>query len=515
MRRDPRIGKELLGKHVDCSPNTAARLLARYRGETRGHSSDQAYRLLLRIAKRKKNWSDHALTQTLAKEGHIDFDQARCWVARYRGATLPRPTTPAGWTAPHREKPDRDRSVDLYGKAKAVLKNSNMGSHKLARELGCTKTTARCLRQRYMGETEGHAKHPDYDRVVAQKKAHPSWGPEQIARQLGFSAPRAKLWLARYKGALARGEQDEPAKAATPASTAPQCDPGLNFWDSMDRGTRTLGVRGREITTVEDLLRKEGVDLDVWHIESSHLERKHHPEGEITFVKVVLRKALLEERLRAISESLAKGAQAAAVAMPITPHRPSGSGILFELSLPDLHLGKYSARDETGEAYNVEIAKRLTQDAIEDLLEQAANHHPEQILIAIGNDFYNVDSEQKATANGTPQDEELRWHQTFAAGKELTAYQIQRSLRLAPVHVVIVPGNHDKHRVWHLGEVLKSHFRTTPEVTFDNRAAPRKYYVWGQILLGFTHGDLEKHERLPMLMANEQPKAWASSTYRE
>ncbi len=538
-RQEGQIGKERLGKLLRCWPNTAARLLARYHGETRGHSNELTYRRLLQIAKQRKYWTDHALAKALGKEAKIDHDQARRWVAWYRGATLPPPKRPSNWKMPSVEKPNGEG--DLYGQAKRLLHENGkailggrstkeLGSQALAVSLGCTKTTARCLRQRYWGETQGHAKDPLYLRVIETRREHPHWGYETIAQELELNPATVKLWLARYKGALTREWNAMPQRGGAPKQVAASSQAASilpsggtqangangepNSWDRIEGGKRVIGARGREITTVEALLRREKVDATAWHLESSNIERRDHPDGEITTVKVILRKSIIEERIQSISQSVANGIQAAAAAKPITAHRPSGSGLLFELSLPDLHIGKYAAKDETGEQYNVEIATKLARDATDALLTRAAADKPERILLVIGNDFYNVDSEARTTFNGTPQDEELRLHETFVAGKGVSAYQIRRCLEVAKTDVVFISGNHDKTRLWQLSQVMEAQFGNTPGLTFDSGPALRKYYVWGKVLLSFTHGNI-KHERLPMLMANDQPQAWANSVFRE
>jgi len=43
----------------------------------------------------------------------------------------------------------------------------------------------------------------------------------------------------------------------------------------------------------------------------------------------------------------------------------------------------------------------------------------------------------------------------------------------------------------------------------------RKYYKFGKNLIGYTHGSDEKLDRLPLLMASEQPELWAQTKFRE
>ena len=76
-------------------------------------------------------------------------------------------------------------------------------------------------------------------------------------------------------------------------------------------------------------------------------------------------------------------------------------------------------------------------------------------------------------------------------------------------------GNHDTARVFYLGEVLNAWFSRTPDVTVDNAPTQRKYLHYGQSLIGFTQGSNERHPNLPLLMASDQPQAWAGLQHRE
>ncbi len=237
--------------------------------------------------------------------------------------------------------------------------------------------------------------------------------------------------------------------------------------------------------------------------------------GSCYQVKVCLERQLSEGRLKELATCLGEEIKKFAPTMPPVPYAPTGTGLLFVLSLPDLHIGKYANPEETGAAYNLEIAKKLANAAIEDLLKKAAIYRPEMILCVVGNDLDNVNGSQKTTVNGTPQDEIGRWQETFAAASALVIRQIERCRQLAPVHVLITPGNHDLERAWYVGVVLQNRFLGAPGITVDNSPAPRKYYKWGRVLLGYAHGHEEKHSQLPLIMANEQPQAWGGCTWKE
>jgi hypothetical protein len=85
----------------------------------------------------------------------------------------------------------------------------------------------------------------------------------------------------------------------------------------------------------------------------------------------------------------------------------------------------------------------------------------------------------------------------------------------APVDIVIVPGNHDRQTMYYLGEALEDWYWQDERVSVDNGPALRKYYQHGQNLIGLTHGDGLRPDKLPLLMATEAQQAWAATRWRE
>jgi len=138
-----------------------------------------------------------------------------------------------------------------------------------------------------------------------------------------------------------------------------------------------------------------------------------------------------------------------------------------------------------------------------------------KILIPLGNDFYNVDNKFNTTTAGTPQQEDTRWQKTFKAARELAVEVIDGLSSIAPVDVLIIVGNHDEERTFFLGDSLESFYHRNQNVNINNSPMKRKYYSFGKVLIGFTHGYWEKPEKLPFLMPTEQPERWAETIHRE
>ena len=195
-----------------------------------------------------------------------------------------------------------------------------------------------------------------------------------------------------------------------------------------------------------------------------------------------------------------------------------GENNLFEVALFDIHFGKLAWNGETGENYDTKIAKKRFLYAIKKLIQRAQGYEYNRILFPIGNDFFNSDNRENTTSHGTPQDEDLRWQKTFEAGCELIVDGINVLKQLGvPIDVVVVPGNHDFERSFFLGSFISAWFRNDSQININNAAKPRKYYRWGKVLLGFTHGRHEKENSLPMLMAKDKDskKHWSETDFHE
>lgn len=189
---------------------------------------------------------------------------------------------------------------------------------------------------------------------------------------------------------------------------------------------------------------------------------------------------------------------------------------LLEIGLFDFHLGNLVWHEENAEDWDTHIAEEVFVDAVEELLEEAAlRYRPDRILFPIGNDFFHVDNRNNTTTSGTQLDMDTRWSHMVQLGVKMHRWALERMRQLAPVDVIVIPGNHDGHSSQTLGFVLDAWFGHCNDIMVDIGPRKRKYYTFGQTLFGFTHGNYEPKEKLPRLMAGEAKVAWGKTTYRE
>ena len=203
---------------------------------------------------------------------------------------------------------------------------------------------------------------------------------------------------------------------------------------------------------------------------------------------------------------------------PQTPpprKRNPRNGRSLEISIPDIHIGKRVWSEATaGAPFGVEQARALYMDAIEYLTAGLPTDY-EVVLLPLGNDFFNVDGLSRATTKGTPQPENEHPLMAFDIGLMTAVDAILYLLQFGPVHVPMVPGNHDRQLTYLLGWALQAWFRDWDDVTIDNAPTLHKSYGRGKWGIVWHHGDKLKPEQLAMLFADAYPDLWAGTTYRE
>ena len=190
-------------------------------------------------------------------------------------------------------------------------------------------------------------------------------------------------------------------------------------------------------------------------------------------------------------------------------------GMLYEIAMPDIHFGRLTWHEESGEDFDIKIADRIVKSVLADLLQYTKNFKIDRILLPLGNDFFNVNNKTNTTVKGTMQQEDTRWQKTFRAGRILATEMIDACTAIAPTDVLFIPGNHDEEKIFYLGDALECWYHNNKNVHIDNMAKSRKYYDYGKVLLGFTHGNAEIMKKLPNLMQFEVPQLWGNSLYRE
>lgn len=276
-------------------------------------------------------------------------------------------------------------------------------------------------------------------------------------------------------------------------------------------------TKNAQIKTLDKLLEVAEVDLEkwevgsfvanVWNVFSSSAGMQNLWQVKATLKKRLVTRDNINELLAAcIKESSSK------VTVPVAPKVKNGR--MFEIAIPDLHLGKLCWEKETGANYDTRIAVEEYKKALIDLLSRVGQ--AEEGWLVIGNDFFNVDNALNQTTGGTPQDEDGRNKKTFEIGVQLIVWATTVLLtKASKVKIIVVAGNHDEERAFFLGVTLQAWYRNVKNVDVDNRPMPHKIYTWGNTLIGFTHGDRISKQNLAGLLPNLARDKWGKTKHAE
>lgn len=343
-------------------------------------------------------------------------------------------------------------------------------------------------------------------------------GRRALAAKYGTSEKVARNAMAAVWATVEGGKPE-----AQPAATQPPA-PHISESHKYDaQGNWNIYLPKTRICTLEQLIEHCKIDLTVWEIVLPEFNKwevgAKDKAGVLNIEPLFQVKCKCRPRVNVIAARdeirvMIEEAKSAAPIYPRTYHAKT-EGVLLEIAVPDLHMGKLAWGEECGKDYDATIARALFTEAVDTLLRRAQTTQIERILFPVGNDLLNTDNSANTTTAGTPQTVDTRHQKTFRETRQMMVEAIERMREVAPVDVVMVAGNHDSDSVFYLGDALDCRFWNADDVTVINNAAKRKYYEYGRVMLLMTHGKGEKYADLPMLMANEQPEMWGRTRFRE
>jgi hypothetical protein len=191
-----------------------------------------------------------------------------------------------------------------------------------------------------------------------------------------------------------------------------------------------------------------------------------------------------------------------------------GDLYMLEIPIMDLHFGKLGWNKEVGEDYDHKIARDRMIGVVTDIIRRIQPFNVDRIIFPIGQDFFNFDDSIGNTTAGTRQDSDMRWQKMFLEGVDILVECIDMLSMIAPVEVFYVPGNHDKTLSFYATNYIGAWFRNETSVKVNTDPKSRKYVEYGNVLIGFSHGDSEK-KRIEGIMQVEARESWGRTLFHE
>lgn len=281
---------------------------------------------------------------------------------------------------------------------------------------------------------------------------------------------------------------------------------------------KLIAIKEDELKNPNSLLNAHGFNVKEWELVSArnniwNVYSKQDGIQELYSSKIVVkpRTEISLEEIKEFYNDLIN-----TYSSPIVKKYENKDGLLFELPIVDLHLGKFSTSDIVKDEYNTQIARDCFNKVIDTCISRLIGINIEKIIFPIGNDFFHFDTVSTTTTGGTPQDTDMKHQTLFKSGVLLLIdgiTKLSNELK-APIEVFCVQGNHDFMTSYHAVMSLWCYFHNNENIIVDLSTSPRKYIEFGNCLIGYSHGEKEK-KRIEKIMQVEAAESWGRTKFRE
>ncbi len=233
--------------------------------------------------------------------------------------------------------------------------------------------------------------------------------------------------------------------------------------------------------------------------------------GEPQWIKADADREAQAKLLRAAVEAMAAD-------LPrVTPRKASGAwrtDLLTVYPIGDPHVGMLSWPDETGEDWNLDLARQIHCDAMAALV-QASPPTETAVVVNLGDALHFDSMEAKTPRSGHMLDADGRYAKIIDVAIVTMRQCIESALsKHKRVHVICVPGNHDETGGMWLARLLAIAYEREPRVTVDTSPGLFAYYRFGKVLIGVHHGHACKPDKLPGVMAADRARDWGEAEHR-
>lgn len=277
--------------------------------------------------------------------------------------------------------------------------------------------------------------------------------------------------------------------------------------------TDVIEITGTKIKTIEQAIKYANIDTNIFEVVKSITNHWDvtNAEGK-TYTNYQI-KLYLKRRNRTMIDVINHITKCLKNTGPKITPSICKDGCWAFIGLYDTHFGKLGWKEEVNENYDLKIAKTVYLNAIMDTLERIKTFGVSKIVYPIGQDFLHINNSDSTTVNNTPQDVDGRLFKVYSTAFECAIRGIEECLKVAPVEVIYLTGNHDRDTSWYLSHAIQQRFYNNKHITVDLKPVSRKYRNFGSCLIGLAHGNnVRARKRLHNLMTLEQRKNWSKAT---
>lgn len=267
--------------------------------------------------------------------------------------------------------------------------------------------------------------------------------------------------------------------------------------DGSQASDKLLKLNSDQMKDAKYLLKAHGYDPTKWEMvkaTNSMWNMYTKAQGKIiNYSSKIIVKPLVEEfTIKDLAKSVLEVKPVSVVVKRI---KEKAENMLL-VSLFDLHFGINSFEDYM-----------FTQERIAKRMEK--NEYKE-VLFIVGNDNFHHDNFRSTTASGTiieNVDMESAWDNAVEFYEPLIKQAVENG---SDVKIIYVKGNHSESMEWAFVKYLGARF---PTVEVDGTFEERKIHVYGESVLGFTHGDKRK-KQIHNIFQADFPMQWGMAKDR-
>lgn len=268
--------------------------------------------------------------------------------------------------------------------------------------------------------------------------------------------------------------------------------------DGTYKSDKLLKMSENESKDVDFLLKSHGFDGGFWQVLNAknniwNVYSKLDGVQQLYSSKITVKPIVPEFKQEWIKESI-EGISFNSIKIK-TNNEIKDNGKIVEINLCDVHIGKFINELVSNGIYNADLAIERYEKAINEGIVNTSMYNIKEYIFIVGQDYMNVDNLDGTTTKGTRQDMNDFYESIYKKAYKCLIRSVEKLRSKAPVRVIYVKGNHDKQSTFSMVCGLEEMYKqfNIQDVTVDSGMKQRKYVTFGDVLIGYGHGEEEKN----------------------
>jgi hypothetical protein len=181
--------------------------------------------------------------------------------------------------------------------------------------------------------------------------------------------------------------------------------------------------------------------------------------------------------------------------------------------LGDPHIGLLAWWKEVGRSFDLRIAEDELCECFRQLVARSPRTETAYV-VNLGDFWHAQDDKQQTPRGGNKLDVDGRTGKVGEVGLRIFRTIIDTARQHHKRTVVrSIPGNHDPVTAFWLPQTMRALYSNAPDVEIEDAYNPYQFDRFGEVLLGWCHGDGAKLEALGEIMSVDARQDWGSTQF--